>query len=70
MDPDGIQIKAVEEYLPERGYLPPARAGLTWGPYTITPVGGFDWLNEGPPTLSEKPEMSTDEPEKGAAPAR
>ena len=63
MDPDGVQIQAVEEYLLERGYLPPARAGHTRGSYTITPVG-FDWLNEGPPTLSEKPEMATDEPGK------
>ena len=39
MDPDGIQIQAVEEYLLERGYLPPARAGLTWA-HTPSPRWG------------------------------
>jgi hypothetical protein len=64
MDPDGDRILTVEEYLLERGYLTPAGVGLTRGAYTITPAG-FDWLKQGPPTLSEQPETASGAPDRG-----
>jgi hypothetical protein len=63
MDPDGDPILTAEEYLLEQGYLAPAGVGLTRGAYTITPAG-FDWLDKGPPALSEQPETAPGEPER------
>ena len=40
------ELLAAEEYLLERGHIAPANIGLTWGTYTITPVG-LEWLKGG-----------------------
>jgi hypothetical protein len=40
------ELLAAEEYLLEQGHIAPANIGLTWGTYTITPVG-LEWLEGG-----------------------
>ena len=40
------ELLAAEEYLLKRVHIAPANIGLTWGTYTITPVG-LEWLKGG-----------------------
>jgi hypothetical protein len=62
VEPDDIRLLSVVECLEEHGYLARAAIRLTRGAYTITPAG-FEWLKEGPPTLSEEqPETAMEEP--------
>jgi hypothetical protein len=62
-EPDDVRLLSAVGCLEEWGYL--ARRHPTHGgAYTITPAG-FEWLEEGPPTLSEQPETATDKPERG-----
>src|SRR5918998_1536248 len=40
------ELLAAEEYLLKRVHITPANIGLTWGTYTITPVG-LEWVKGG-----------------------